>query len=212
MNNKKYIRFVDGDSNTLFHVPDGGSIKVHSAWDHQDRVLPCKYIDPYHVEISGNCYHISQFAELMERNGNRYEPVSEIGDLDFYEKKFFDRENIGADGKRVPYYTLIKQVSDRGTSLEVETSYAFCLNPATPEKAFCKFTWHRYSGQADISFSSDIGFLCEDAMTYKRINNIVASIKETQRKKPSLLDVIRGCAAQVSEVPSEAPVHSEQQR
>ena len=212
MSDKKYIRFVDVYSNTLFHVPDGGSIKVHSAWDHQDRVLPCKYIDPYHVEISGNCYHISQFAELMERNGNRYVPVSEIGDLDFYEKKYFDRENIGANGKPVPYYTLIKQVADRGTSLEVETSYAFCLNPASPEKAFCKFTWQKYSSQAGKSFASDVAFLCEDTMTYTRINNIVAAIKETLLQKPSLSDVIKDCTAQVQERAAEASARSEQER
>lgn len=38
-----------------------------------DRI--CRYIDDYHVEVGRNLYHICQFAELMERNGNTVIPL-----------------------------------------------------------------------------------------------------------------------------------------
>lgn len=197
MSDKKYIRFIDSGYNTLFHICDGDTIKVNSAWDGKAHFFPCKYVDDYHFEIQGNCYHICQFAELMERNGNTYEPVSEIGDLEFYQKKYLDRDNIGVNGKPVPYYAVIEQVSGRGTSVEKETVYGFCLSPSSPERAFCKHTWERYPGDTTKSFAADIGSLCDDEKLCIRINNIVSAIKDAQNKEaPSLDETIKTCEQQ----------------
>ena len=35
----------------------------------------CRYIDEYHVEVGSNLYHICQFAEIMQRNGNKVIPL-----------------------------------------------------------------------------------------------------------------------------------------
>ena len=37
----------------------------------------CWFIDPYHVEINNNLYHICEFAERMENIGAAYKPVED---------------------------------------------------------------------------------------------------------------------------------------
>jgi hypothetical protein len=74
----KKISFVDSSNNKLFEIEDGGKIKIiHS--DGKEIVEPCKYIDEYHTEIGNNSYHICQFAENMEKSGNKYEPIASQG-------------------------------------------------------------------------------------------------------------------------------------
>jgi hypothetical protein len=76
--NEKTIRFITSDYEELFQIPDGGAIVVTSGFDGVPRVHTCKYLDEVHFEISGECYHICQFAEIMERNGNKCEPQAQI--------------------------------------------------------------------------------------------------------------------------------------
>ena len=137
---KRYIRFIDSGYNTLFYVPDGGTVRVTHGYDGSVHEYACRYIDETHAYIGNNVYHICQFAELMERNGSTYEPTQVIGDLEFYSKRFFDRQNIGEDGKPVPYYLLAER-----NVVNAHEKYSYCLNPASPEKAFCKFVGARYS-------------------------------------------------------------------
>ena len=83
----RYIRFIDSDYNTLFHIPDGANLTV-TDFNGQERTYPCRYIDSYHVAIGKNdAFHICEFAELMERNGSVYRPENpQKGDiLDTYE-------------------------------------------------------------------------------------------------------------------------------
>ena len=212
MGDKKYIRFIDSSYNTLFYIPDGGSIKVHSAWNNKNQIFKCKHLDPYHVEISGSCYHICQFAEMMERNGSTYEPVTEIGDLDFYQKKYFDRKNIGSDGKPIPYYCLLDQIANKGTGSEVGTEYSFCLAPSSPEKAFCSFHWKSEPFQSEKHFGESIEAVCDDPAICHRIDCIVTAIKEVQQMKPGLDTVIKECAALVQEGTLKTPTIPAQQR
>lgn len=73
MENKE-IRFVDSKYKELFRIPDGGSITIkYRNGDTENRV--CKYIDDYHLYVGNNCFHICEFAELMERNGSTYTPA-----------------------------------------------------------------------------------------------------------------------------------------
>ena len=69
----RLIRFIDSDYNTLFHVPDGGSILL-TAFDDRRSVLPCRYIDDCHAVIGGETFHICQFAEIQEQRGAVYAP------------------------------------------------------------------------------------------------------------------------------------------
>ena len=77
---KWQIRFVDTGSNTLFTIPDGGSI-VLTRFDGDEQTFPCHYIDSHHFEAFGSAYHIMEFAQNMERNGNIYRPEHPAGGL-----------------------------------------------------------------------------------------------------------------------------------
>lgn len=74
---KQGIRFITPGYKELFRIPDGDHIRILcSDGSHMDR--GCRYIDDYHVEIGSdwdNLYHICQFAEMMERNGNTVIPL-----------------------------------------------------------------------------------------------------------------------------------------
>ncbi|MBU5463007.1 hypothetical protein [Lachnoclostridium sp. MSJ-17] len=71
---KKGIRFIDSGYNDLFILPDGGTIQISYLNDKPEQRV-CRYIDPYHVEIGNNLYHICEFAERMENIGATYKPV-----------------------------------------------------------------------------------------------------------------------------------------
>ena len=75
---EKGIRFITSDYTALFHLPDGGKIRIlRQDGTHIDRV--CRYIDDYHVEIGSSwdsIYHICQFAEQMERCHNEVIPLT----------------------------------------------------------------------------------------------------------------------------------------
>ena len=74
---KQGIRFITPGYKELFRIPDGDHIRILcSDGSHIDR--SCRYIDECHVEIGSgrdNLYHICQFAEMMERNGNAVIPL-----------------------------------------------------------------------------------------------------------------------------------------
>lgn len=67
------IRFIDSSYNTLFFVPDGGSI-VFTPFGGDRELLPCRYLDDYHAIIGGRTFHICEFAESAERRGAVYAP------------------------------------------------------------------------------------------------------------------------------------------
>ena len=69
----RMIRFIDSRYNLKFMLPDGGSILVTDA-DGAASILPCTYIDDYHVRIGTGVYHICEFAEIMEANGRICRP------------------------------------------------------------------------------------------------------------------------------------------
>ena len=70
---KRDIRFIDSAYRTLFTIKDGESIVI-TRFDGEKMVFPCKYIDDCHVCIGNSAYHICEFAEMQERNGNTYVP------------------------------------------------------------------------------------------------------------------------------------------
>ena len=73
---EKGIRFIDSQYNEKFTIPDGGKVMLTSS-DGKTRMVPCRYIDDYHLEFGsgpGNLYHICQLAELLEQNHSKVEP------------------------------------------------------------------------------------------------------------------------------------------
>ena len=55
-------------------IPDGDKIRITLSDGEQfDRT--CRYIDDYHLEVGNNLYHICEFAERMEQNGNTVIPL-----------------------------------------------------------------------------------------------------------------------------------------
>lgn len=67
------IRFIDSGYRDLFRLPDGAQIVI-SCPDGQTLTRACRYIDQTHLEVGDQLYHICEFAERMERNGNTYAP------------------------------------------------------------------------------------------------------------------------------------------
>ena len=72
---KKEIKFIDSRYNELFKIPDGSQILI-TYENGEKRRATCKYIDDYHTEIDGRCYHICQWAELIEQNGRACVPAT----------------------------------------------------------------------------------------------------------------------------------------
>lgn len=68
------IRFITPEYKELFRLKDGGNIKITYS-DGEVATKRCRYIDEYHAEIGSNLYHICEFAELMQKNGNKVEPA-----------------------------------------------------------------------------------------------------------------------------------------
>jgi hypothetical protein len=71
---KKKIRFISLSCKTLFYIDDGDDIEVeiNGVW----KRYTCKYLDECHFEIIGICYHIHEFAERLEKAGQRYRPIN----------------------------------------------------------------------------------------------------------------------------------------
>ncbi len=74
---EKGIRFITPGYKEKFRIEDGDMVRIR-RFDGAvlDRV--CRYIDECHFEVGGGWYdlfHICQFAELMERNGNSVIPL-----------------------------------------------------------------------------------------------------------------------------------------
>ena len=68
------IRFITPDYKEIFRIPDGDKVRITLSTDETlDRV--CRYIDDYHLEVGNNLYHICEFAERIERNGNTVIPL-----------------------------------------------------------------------------------------------------------------------------------------
>ena len=74
---RKNIRFIDSHYNTLFNIKDGDSIKITFGYNREDVVRKCRFIDETHTMLGKDSFHICQFAELMEKSNNKYEPVAE---------------------------------------------------------------------------------------------------------------------------------------
>ena len=104
----KLIEFRDVTKNyqPMFYLEDGKDLTVRTGVG-EYVTLPCRYIDSHHFYFGSECFHIDQFAELNQRNGNVCEPPAPITDLSLFVKQYMDRSLLGEDGKPIPYRALV---------------------------------------------------------------------------------------------------------
>ena len=128
---KKYIRFVDPDTwQDMFLLEDGKKLLFHDSYDHTDRAVTCKYIDPYHFYFGSTVFHIHQFAELMQRNGHTYDPLNYVTDFTPYHAIIADRDLKDEDGKHIRYHVLAVQGNDPYHSAGVALNITAVFAPA----------------------------------------------------------------------------------
>lgn len=72
----KSIRFIDSHYNEKFRICDGDRIRITMS-DGSSVERTCHYIDDYHLYVGNLCFHICEFAERMEKNGNKVEPINQ---------------------------------------------------------------------------------------------------------------------------------------
>ena len=70
------IRFINSGYDTLFRIPDGGTVEVRFP----DRTFTakCEYLDDYHTKVGDTVFHICEFAELLEHQSGTVHPEPEI--------------------------------------------------------------------------------------------------------------------------------------
>ena len=107
---EKGIRFITPDYKEQFRIADGDMVRIRCP-DGKQIDQECRYIDECHVEVGkgwDNLYHICQFAEMMERNGNSVIPLRNSLPLICYgkvpEKRAIVMFERGFDGYRSASY------------------------------------------------------------------------------------------------------------
>ena len=124
---KKYIRFLDPNTyQDMFLLEDGKKLLFHDSYDHTDKAVTCKYIDPYHFYFRSSVFHIDQFAEVMHRNGHTYDPLNYVTDFTPYHAIIADRSLKDADDNFIRYHVLAVQGKDPFHSAGI----AFCPEAA----------------------------------------------------------------------------------
>jgi len=71
---EKGIRFITPHYEEKFRIEDGDMVRIR-RFDGREFDRVSRYIDDCHVEVGNELYHICQFAEIMERNGNSVIPL-----------------------------------------------------------------------------------------------------------------------------------------
>lgn len=134
---KKYIRFPDPNTyQDMFLLEDGKKLLFHDSYDHTDRAVTCKYIDPYHFYFGSTVFHIHQFAELMQRNGHTYDPLNYVTDFTPYHAFIADRDLKDEDGKHIRYHVLAVQGGVQGNDPYHSAGVAFCPEAAEDRQIF----------------------------------------------------------------------------
>ena len=137
---EKGIRFITPGYKEKFRIEDGDSVRVRRFDGRMfDRV--CRYIDDYHVEVGSELYHICQFAEIMERNGNFVIPLRSSLPTMCYgkvpEKRAIVLFERGFDGYRSASYvtkgrTSQKLVDELNGEMGVTKAQAMAMQAGAP--------------------------------------------------------------------------------
>lgn len=116
---EKGIRFITPDYKEKFRIADGDMVRIRCP-DGKQIDQECRYIDECHVEVGkgwDNLFHICQFAEMMERNGNSVIPLRNSLPLICYgkvpEKRAIVMFERGFDGYRSASYVTKGRTSQK---------------------------------------------------------------------------------------------------
>ena len=116
---EKGIRFITPHYEEKFRIADGDMVRIRCP-DGRQLDRECRYIDECHVEVGkgwDNLYHICQFAEIMERNGNSVIPLRSSLPLVCYgkvpEKRAIVMFERGFDGWRSASYATKGRTSQK---------------------------------------------------------------------------------------------------
>ena len=116
---EKGIRFITPHYEEKFRIADGDMVRI-KCWDGRELDHVCRYIDDCHVEIGkgwDNLFHICQFAEMMERNGNSVIPLRNSLPLVCYgkvpEKKAIVMFVRGSDNWRSAHFVTKGRTSQK---------------------------------------------------------------------------------------------------
>ena len=69
------IIFCDANYNEVFRIKDGDCIKITVAFDGEEVVRKCRWLDEMHMTVGSTCYHNDEFMEKSTKVGNKYEPL-----------------------------------------------------------------------------------------------------------------------------------------
>ena len=72
---RRDIIFRDTDYQEKFRIKDGDSIKITVAYDGEEMIRKCRWLDEAHMNVGSTCYHMDEFMEKQTRVGNKYEPI-----------------------------------------------------------------------------------------------------------------------------------------
>ncbi len=72
---RKDIIFRDEDYKEKFRIKDGDKIKITVAYDGEELIRKCRFLDETHMNVGSTCFHMDEFMEKMARVGNKYEPI-----------------------------------------------------------------------------------------------------------------------------------------
>lgn len=135
---KKLIMFPDAKTyQPMFYLEDGKNLAFQFS-DGDKITKPCKHLGSHHFMFGTSTFHIHQFAELHERNGNTYEPLEQITDLSLFRKFYADRSLKGEDGKIIPYRSLVGFHPDNYN--DPRTVLSICPE-AEPDRQVC--VWNK---------------------------------------------------------------------
>jgi len=69
------IIFRDANYHEKFRIKDGERIKITVAYDGEEVICKCRWLDEMHMNVGSTCYHTDEFMEKLTKVGNKYEPI-----------------------------------------------------------------------------------------------------------------------------------------
>ena len=72
---RREIVFRDERYKEKFRIKDGESIKITVAYDGEELVRKCRFINETHLTVGSSAFHIDELMERMKRVGNTCEPI-----------------------------------------------------------------------------------------------------------------------------------------
>ena len=140
------IRFINSSYDTLFRIPDGGTVEVQFP----DRKFSakCEYIDDYHTLVGDSVFHICEFAEMVEHQHGSVRPEPET-ELDQAAWQLGHREYLALQTTDSGYdYTIYSQqfkLMDGGQRRGIRSWRCMGMDAGTGALFLMSTSWNRLS-------------------------------------------------------------------